>query len=141
MYQYFVKSTRNLDISLDIFRGYPDVTYLVKLSKLNRPCIEVRDEDKLVGLVVFHKHNRFLKLCLLIVHRNYVGLSKSIAESLINLVKDISEDAFNGVDVLYTVCPYQFNTDRYQQRLIKSGFQLTTIKANGDIVYTYAGPV
>lgn len=140
MYSFHVKSTRNLDITRDIYSGYPDISYLVKLTKLNRPCIFVNDSDnKLVGIMVLNRYDRFLKLCLLVVHPRY--RRENIAHNLLQIALATLEDEFNAVDILYTVCPHQFNTDNYQKILLKHGFQVTTVKANGDIVYTYEKPI
>lgn len=139
-FYYQLKSTRSINLDKDIFKSYPDSTYLVKISKLNRPALFVTTEEgQLVALVVLSKFGRHLKLCLLLVH----GLfrEKGIGNQLIQVIKTMFKDDFNDVDILYTVCPNQFNTDAYQILLMKNNFMLTTIKANGDIVYTYAKSV
>lgn len=136
MYKYELTSTRNLKLTDNIFKSYPDHTYLTKLTKLNRPAIKVYDEGKLVGYAVMSKRNRAMKLCLLIVHSNYKRLK--LGTKILKIILTIFKDEFNDVDTLYTVCPKQFNTDAYQSLLIKNGFQITTVKANGEIVYSYA---
>lgn len=138
MFYYQLKSTKNMDIRNELFKNYPDPTYLVKIRKLNRPLIEVRFKlsNELAAIAVLNKFGRHLKLCLIIVHKEYKN--RNLGNSIIKVIKDMFLNDFNDVDILYTVCPHQFNTDTYQKLLIKNGFQVTTIKANGDIVYTYA---
>lgn len=139
MLRYKLTSTRNLPIHKDLFIGYPDITYLVKLTKLNRPCIQVTKDDELIGLMVLTRYNRYLKISLLLVHPSYK--SKNIGNELISMAISTLNDDFSPVDFLYTVCPHQFNTDNYQSLLLKNNFQVSTIKPNGDVVYTYAQPV
>ena len=136
-FHYSLKSTKNYNYNKEIFKSYPDPTYIAKLTKLNRPLLEVvTDTDELAALAVMRKHERFMKLCLLIVDVRF--RKYDLGNKLIRIVQSIFNDEWNAVDVLYTVCPHQFNTDNYQNILIKNGFQVSTIKANGDIVYTYA---
>lgn len=135
-YMYQLGTTKGFKYFEDLFKGYPDPTYLTKLTKLNRPTIKVYDEGKLIAFVVLCKRDRAMKLCLMLVHRFYTR--QHIGLRLMHIIRSIFNDEFNDVDTLYTVCPHQFNTDAYQQLLIRTGFQVTTVKANGDIVYTYA---
>lgn len=137
MYTYRLTSTKNLNITRDIFRSYPDTTYLVKLTKLNRPCIQVYDVDKkLIGILILKKNKRSIKICLLLVHSRY--RTSGLGNSLIRLTINALYSDFNDADVLYTVCPHQFKTDAYQDLLIHNNFILSTIRANGDLVYSYA---
>lgn len=135
---YCVKSTKNLDIHNEIFKSYPDPTYLVKIRKLNRPLIEIKskDTDKILALAVLNKFERHVKICLILKHPSYKLYS--FGNKLIKIILDMFNDEFMDADTLYTVCPHQFNTEKYQNLLIKNNFQLSTIKANGDLVYTYA---
>lgn len=138
---YRIKSTKNMNIHDEIFKEYPDPTYLVKVRKLNRPLIEVRTEvgQDLVALAVLNQVGGHLKLCLIIVHPMFKNFR--LGNNIIRIIINMFIDEFNNADVLYTVCPHQFNTDNYQNLLLRNGFQLSTIKANGDLVYTYAKSV
>lgn len=140
-FTYQIKSAKNMNIHDKLFRDYPDPTYLVKIRKLNRPLIELRTKigQDLAAIAVLNRVNKHLKLCLIIVHPMFKTMK--LGYNIIKLIINMFNDDFNDADILYTVCPNQFNTDNYQKLLIKSGFQLSTIKANGDLVYTYAKSV
>lgn len=136
-----VKSTKGIIVHHEIFRNYPDTTYLVKLRKLNRPIIYFKDIylDRTIGIAVLDRHGRHQKICLVIVHPEFK--QHGLGTQIIKFIQGMFTDDFNDLDVLYTVCPHQFNTDNYQKLLIKNGFQPVTIKSNGDIIYSYAKPV
>lgn len=133
-----VTNTRHLKFNKtnEIFDYYPDQDYLRKLNKLNRLLIIFFDEGKIIGCGVCSKKNRYIKLNMLLVHPNY--RRQKIATHILNVIKSILNDDFCDADTLYTVCPTKFKTDDYQSLLIKNGFQLSTIKSNGELVYTYA---
>lgn len=132
----FLKSTKGFDFNQDIFKNYPDKKYLKKLSKLNRMMIVYMVEDLLAGVIVLSKKDRFLKINLVLTHK-YLR-NRKIASALMRVVFNTLEDDFYDADVLYTVCTTKFDTSNYQSFLIKHGFTLSTIKANGELVYTYA---
>lgn len=132
----FLKSTKGFDFNQDIFKSYPDKKYLKKLSKLNRMMIVYMVEDLVAGVIVLSKKDRFLKINLVLTHK-YLR-NRKIASALMKVVFNILEDDFSDTDVLYTVCTTKFDTKNYQSFLIKHGFTLSTIKANGELVYTYA---
>lgn len=123
----------------DIFKSYPDIDYVYKLCNLNRLLIQYFDEGKLVGVAVVSKKDRFLKLNLMIVHPKF--RRAKIATMMLKVILNFLRDDFCDADTLYTVCPRKFDTNDYQGFLIKNGFQLSTIKANGEAVYTYAKSV
>ena len=93
-------------------------------------------EDLVAGVIVLSKKDRFLKINLVLTHK-YLR-NRKIASVLMKVVFNILEDDFSDTDVLYTVCTTKFDTKNYQSFLIKHGFTLSTIKANGELVYTYA---
>ena len=132
----FLKSTKGFDFNQDIFKNYPDKKYLKKLSKLNRMMIVYMVEDLVAGVIVLSKKDRFLKINLVLTHK-YLR-NRKIASALMKVVFNILSDDFSDTDVLYTVCTTKFDTKNYQSFLIKHGFTLSTIKANGELVYTYA---
>lgn len=138
---YKLRSTKNMDIHNKLFKDYPDPTYLVKIRKLNRPLIEIRTKigEELIAVAVLNRVEKHIKICLLIAHPMFKTLK--LGYNIIKLIIGMFNDDFNDADVLYTVCPHQFNTDNYQKLLLKNGFQVTTVKANGDLVYTYAKSV
>ena len=132
----FLKSTKGFDFNQDIFKNYPDKKYLKKLSRLNRMLLVYMVEDLVAGVIVLSKKDRFLKINLVLTHK-YLR-NRKIASALMKVVFNILEDDFSDTDVLYTVCTTKFDTKNYQSFLIKHGFTLSTIKANGELVYTYA---
>lgn len=137
---YNLTSTKGLDIHSDIFKEYPDPTYIMKLRRINRPMIMIHHEEGLLaGIAVMKQTGRHLKICLLLVHRRFKNMK--LGYNLLRVIRNMFEDDFNDVDILYTTAPHQFNTDRYQELLLKFGFQISTVKANGDLVYTYAKSV
>lgn len=132
-----VTTTRNINLAAsDMLQKYPDTDYIRKIKRLNRCAIQYFDEGKLVGFAVLSKKNRFLKLNMLCVHEAYQR--KGIASTILKVILEMLFDDFNPTDTLYTVCTTKFNTYNYQSFLVKHGFQLTTIKSNGELVYTYA---
>lgn len=132
----FIKSTKGFNFNQDIFKNYPDKKYLKKLSKLNRMMIVYMVEDLVAGVIVLSKKDRFLKINLVLTHK-YLR-NRKIASALMKVIFNILNDDFSDTDVLYTVCTTKFDTSNYQSFLIKHGFTLSTIKANGELVYTYA---
>ena len=132
----FIKSTKGFDFNQDIFKHYPDKKYLKKLSRLNRMLLVYMVEDLVAGVIVLSKKDRFLKINLVLTHK-YLR-NRKIASALMKVVFNILDDDFSDTDVLYTVCTTKFDTKNYQSFLIKHGFTLSTIKANGELVYTYA---
>lgn len=136
-----VTNTRRIKLSrdCDIFESYPDQEYLRKLSRLNRLYIQFFDEGKLTGVGVCSKKDRFIKINLILVHPRY--RREHIATYILKTIINILNDDFCNADALYTVCPTKFNTDKYQNLLLKNNFQLSTIKSNGELVYTYAKSV
>lgn len=139
MYTYRIMSTKNINFDSLIFRDYNDKKYLQSLHKLNRPAICVFDEKYsklLIGCAVLKRHRRTLKICLFTVldayrHKHF---GSSLMKAVLNLVNDDLSDA----DYCYTVCPKNVDTDEYEEFLLKHGFYVSTIKANGDVIYTYA---
>ena len=132
-------STRfRMNLNQTIFEDYPDKNYIRKVTELNRCLITLsyNHEPPTVGLIVLSHKNRFLKINLLLVRKEFRCIGNGAR--LLRFVTDLINDEFIPADVLYTVCPCsKFNCDIYQKLLIKCGFQPITIKSNGDIVYTY----
>lgn len=131
----YLRTTKGFDFTQDIFKGYPDKKYLKKLSKLNRELIIYMVEDLVAGVIVLSKKDRYIKINLVLTHK-YLR-NRKIASTLMKVVFNILNDDFYDADVLYTVCTTKFDTSSYQSFLIKHGFILSTIKANGELVYTY----
>ena len=131
----YLRTTKGFDFTQDIFKGYPDKKYLKKLSKLNRELIIYMVEDLVAGVIVLSKKDRYIKINLVLTHK-YLR-NRNIASTLMKVVFNILNDDFYDADVLYTVCTTKFDTSSYQSFLIKHGFILSTIKANGELVYTY----
>lgn len=131
----YLRTTKGFDFTQDIFKGYPDKKYLKKLSKLNRELIIYMVEDLVAGVIVLSKKDRYLKINLVLTHK-YLR-NRKIASTLMKVVFNTLNDDFYNADVLYTVCTTKFDTSSYQSFLIKHGFILSTIKANGELVYTY----
>ena len=129
--------TKNINPEEEIFENYPDKEYIKKLSRLNRPAIYALNKyDMPIGVAVLNKSFRAVKINYIMIHRCYRNLK--IGYNLIKTVLSMLNDDFCDVDIIYTVCPQKIDTTIYQKLLLKLGFQVTTIKANGDIVYTYA---
>lgn len=142
MYKYKLMSTKNINFDSLIFRDYSDKKYLQSLHRLNRPAVCIYDEKYsklLIGCAVLSKRSRALKICLLVVLDNY--RHKHFGSSLMKYIIDFVNDDFSDVDYCYTVCPKNMDTDEYEEFLLKHGFYVSTIKANGDVIYTYAGSV
>ena len=136
-YRLELHSTKNINPEEDIFASYLDKEYIKKLSKLNRPAIYALNKYNMpIGVVVLNKSFRAVKINYIMIHRCYRNIK--IGYNLIKTVLSMLNDDFCDVDIIYTVCPQKIDTTAYQQLLLKLGFQVTTIKANGDIVYTYA---
>lgn len=136
-YRLELHSTKNINPEEDVFESYPDKEYIKKLSKLNRPAIYALNKyDMPVGVIVLDKKFRAVKINYIMIHRCYRNMK--IGYNLIKTVLSMFNDDFSPVDIIYTVCPQKIDTTIYQKILLKLGFQVTTIKANGDIVYTYA---
>lgn len=131
-----VTNTRMLNFKSDIFNDYPDKDYIRKLLKLNRLLIQFFDEGKLIGILVASKKDKYIKINLVLAHPKY--RREHIATHLMRILINILKDDFCDANILYTVCPTKFKTDEYQSLLLKCGFQLSTIKSNGELVYTYA---
>lgn len=139
-YRLELHSTKNINPDEEIFLTHPDKDYIKNLSKLNRPAIYALSRYGIpIGVVVLDKKFRAVKINYICVHRCYRNLK--IGYNLIKTVLSIFTDEFSPIDVIYTVCPQKIDTTIYQKLLLKLGFQVTTIKANGDIVYTYAKPI
>lgn len=142
MYTYRIMSTKNINFDSLIFRDYNDKKYLQSLHKLNRPAICIFDEKYsklLIGCAILSKRSRALKICLLVVLDNY--RRKHFGSSLMKHIIDFVNDDFADVDYCYTVCPRNIDTNNYEEFLLKHGFYVSTIKANGDVIYTYAGSI
>ena len=142
MYKYKISSTKNIDFDSLIFREYSDKKYLQSLHRLNRPAVCIYDESYsklLIGCVVLSKRSRALKICLLVVLDNY--RHRHFGSSLMKYIIDFINDDFFDVDYCYTVCPRNVDTNNYEEFLLKHGFYVSTIKANGDVIYTYAGSI
>lgn len=136
-YRLELHSTKNINPEEEVFESYPDKEYIKKLSKLNRPAIYALNKYNMpIGVVVLNKSFRAVKINYIMIHRCYRNIK--IGYNLIKTVLSMLNDDFCDVDVIYTVCPQKIDTTAYQKLLLKLGFQVTTIKANGDIVYTYA---
>lgn len=139
MYKYEISSTKNINFDSLIFREYPDKKYLQSLHRLNRPAVCIYDETYsklLVGCAILSKRSRALKICLLMVLDNYKH--KHFGSSLMKYIIDFVNDDFSDVDYCYMVCPKNIDTNEYEGFILRHGFSLSTIKANGDLVYTYA---
>lgn len=139
MYKYKLMSTKNVNFDCLIFRDYSDKKYLQSLHRLNRPVICVFDkkhDDLLIGCVVLSQYKRALKICLFTVLGNY--RHKHFGSSLMKLVLNYINDDFCDADYCYTVCPHNIDTNEYEEFILRHGFSLSTIKANGDLVYAYA---
>lgn len=142
MYKYKISSTKNINFDSLIFREYPDKKYLQSLHRLNRPAVCIYDESYsklLIGCAVLSKRSRALKICLLVVLDNY--RHRHFGSSLMKYIIDFVNDDFPDVDYCYTVCPRNVDTNNYEEFLLKHGFYVSTIKANGDVIYTYAGSI
>lgn len=142
MYKYKISSTKNINFDSLIFREYTDKKYLQSLHRLNRPAVCIYDteyQNVLVGCAVLSKRSRALKICLLVVLDNY--RHKHFGSSLMKYIIDFVNDDFSDVGYCYTVCPKNMDTDEYEEFLLKHGFYASTIKANGDVIYTYARPI
>lgn len=142
MYKYKISSTKNINFDSLIFREYTDKTYLQSLHRLNRPAVCIYDEKDsklLIGCAVLSKRSRALKICLLAVLDNY--RHKHFGSSLMKYIINFVNDDFSDVDYCYTVCPRNVDTNEYEELLLKHGFYVSTIKANGDVIYTYAGTI
>lgn len=142
MYKYKLMSTKNINFDSLIFKDYSDKKYLQSLHRLNRPVICVFDKkhnDLLIGCVVLSQYKRVLKICLFTVLDNY--RHKHFGSSLMKLVLNYVNDDFSDVDCCYTVCPHNIDTNEYEGFILRHGFSLSTITANGDLVYTYARTV
>lgn len=142
MYKYKITSTKNINFDSLIFRDYSDKKYLQSLHKLNRPAVCIYDEKDsklLIGCAVLSKRSRALKICLLMVLDNY--RHKHFGSSLMKYIINFVNDDFSDVDYCYTVCPRNADTNEYEELLLKHGFYVSTIKANGDVIYTYAGSI
>lgn len=142
MYKYKITSTKNINFDSLIFRDYNDKKYLQSLHKLNRPAVCIYDEKDsklLIGCAVLSKRSRALKICLLMVLDNY--RHKHFGSSLMKYIINFVNDDFSDVDYCYTVCPCNADTNNYEELLLKYGFYVSTIKANGDVIYTYAGSI
>lgn len=142
MYKYKISSTKNINFDSLIFREYPDKKYLQSLHRLNRPAVCIYDESYsklLIGCAVLSKRSRALKICLLVVLDNY--RHRHFGSSLMKYIIDFVSDDFSDVDYCYTVCPRDVDTNNYEEFLLKHGFYVSTIKANGDVIYTYAGSI
>ena len=130
-------STRNLNTDEFIFNTYEDQNYIKKLRKTNRAVIYARSNYGMcLGAIIISKNLRALKINLMIVHKCFRRYK--VGNELIKTIISIFNDDFMSADILYTVCPHNLITNEYQELLLKNGFQLTTIKANGDLIYTYA---
>lgn len=139
MYKYKLMSTKNVNFDSLIFREYADKKYLQSLHRLNRPVICVFDkkhDSLLIGCVVLSQRKRALKICLFTVLDNY--RHRHFGSSLMKLVLNYVNDDFSDVDYCYTVCPCNTDTNEYEGFILRHGFSLSTIRANGDLVYTYA---
>lgn len=137
---YSIKSTKNIDFTDSLFEDYLDQEYLKKLHKVNRPVIAVTTKEGiLVGCAILCHKRSAIKINLLIVHKlfRHTGLGKSLLKVIVNFV----DDTFCEATTCYTVCPEFMDTTDFQTILLKQGFLLTTIKANGDTVFTYATSV
>mgnify|MGYP001050532689 FL=1 len=142
MYKYKISSTKNINFDSLIFREYPDKKYLQSLHRLNRPAVCIYDEsysELLIGCAVLSKRSRALKICLLVVLDNY--RHRHFGSSLMKYIIDFVNDDFSDVDYCYAVCPRNVDTNNYEGFLLKHGFYVSTIKANGDVIYTYAGSI
>lgn len=142
MYKYKISSTKNINFDSLIFREYADKKYLQSLHKLNRPAVCIYDEKYsklLIGCAVLSKKSRALKICLLVVLDNY--RHKHFGSSPMKYIINFVNDDFSDVDYCYTVCPRNVDTNGYEELLLKHGFYVSTIKANGDVIYTYAGSI
>lgn len=142
MYKYKISSTKNINFDSLIFREYTDKKYLQSLHRLNRPAVCIYDteyQNVLVGCAILSKRSRTLKICLLMVLDNY--RHKHFGSSLMKYIIDFINDDFSDVDYCYTVCPKSIDTNEYEEFLLKHGFYVSTIKANGDVIYTYAGSI
>ena len=131
----FLKSTKGYNFNQSIFKNYPDKQYLKKLRNLNRTLLEYNLEGTTVGVSVLSKKDNFFKINLMLTH-GFIR-RRHIASALMKVIFNILNDDFFDANILYTVCTTKFDTSSYQQFLIKHGFVLSTIKANGELVYTY----
>lgn len=139
MYKYKLMPTKNVNFDSLIFREYTDKKYLQSLHRLNRPAVCIYDEKDsklLIGCATLSKRSRALKICLLVVLDNY--RHKHFGSSLMKYIIDFVNDDFSDVDYCYTVCPCNIDTNEYEGFILRHGFSLSTIRANGDLVYTYA---
>lgn len=139
-YRLELKSSKNINIHEEVFNDYSDPMYIKRLTTLNRPAIFALSKyNTPLGVIVLNKKFRAVKISYICIHPCY--RRQHIGYNLIDTIKSMFNDDFADVDVIYTVCPKKINTDNYQKLLLRCGFQVTTIKANGDIVYSYAKSV
>ena len=135
MFEYKILTTKNFNFSLSLFEDYVDKSYLNKLSKLNRPLIAVYRDNVLIGAIVFSKHGNALKINILCIHPVY--RRKGLGTNLLRLVLSFVEDDFCNQVVVYSTISNIQNSCAYQELLLKNGFQIQTVKANGEVIYTY----
>lgn len=134
MRYYKIISSKNLDSDYSMFDDLKDKSLIKKLNKLNRPCIVAQHNNECyIGCIVFCRKQRAIKINLLYTHPGF--RNQGIAKSLLKLVLNFINDDFSDYDVVYSVA----NPDNeiYQELLTKSGFQIQTVKANGELVFTY----
>ena len=117
-----------------MFNDLKDKSLIKKLNKLNMHCIIAQHNNECyIGCIVFCRKQRAIKINLLYTHPGF--RNQGIAKSLLKLVLNFINDDFSDYDVVYSVVNPA--NEIYQELLTKSGFQIQTVKANGELVFTY----
>lgn len=142
--RYEVKSTRN--ITPDEFKMFFSKLffsnkqfsedYFVRLMCLNRPTICVYLGTMLVGCMILKKVKRTLKISA--VSSILILQGEHIVKSLLKIAQDFVDNEFSEFDNCYITINPNNTPEQILDILSKLGYQITTVRANGDYIYTYA---
>lgn len=136
MYSFRLTSSKNILTFINQFLTYPDTTHLMQLSKVNRPMLIVAKNNLVVGCSVFSHKLKKLKIDLFIVNPSFRKLG--IGRTMMQIIKNVYHDEILGLETLYTSVPSLKSYFEYQEFLINQGFEITTVKSNGAVIFTYA---
>lgn len=142
-FEYKIKSTRNLTTEecasffSKLFWKNRKLSpkYFVNVSHLNRPLIGVYLGDTLIACAILKEAGRALKISSIM--STLLLQSSKLTQEILSIIKSIVDDDFSVFDNCYIEID-DTAPEELVNILIKNGFQLTTIRANGVNIYTYA---
>lgn len=142
MYKIEMSSSKNIEKVL-AHAGRLDLLeeneILERLKKVNRPSFYIYKEGMLAGFAIISQKFDVGKLEYIYVFKEW--RRKGFANYLMRIIMNIASDELANMRYVYCRVPLKLLTVRLNKLLFKYKFNITAIRPNRDIIYTYEKPV